>query len=552
MSGATEVLNSLVNESEGQLGPAEKMNPHLRKYMDKVEDEVGVRPSFINRLDDGLATLKEINVVYPVGDPVFVHVHAAMGKDIFYTAIEPQLNDRQQQLYDNIMDRVLREAAFEEELDERTLNHEILERLYEKVVKPPGKFTVPFISSLGGRMGELDRRLVKYHFFRNLEGNYVLEPLVRDPYLEDIHSIGLENIFIVHKVFKMVQTNVRFQKPSELADFLASMSERMGKPISAQAPIVDGALPDGSRINVIAADDVSLRGSSFTIRKFSATPLSFPRLVAYHTYSPQEAGYLWMAIENGMNVFVCGETASGKTTALNALLPYLDFNRKIYTCESSPEVLPPHQAWQQMLTREAGPEDSRVEMMDLLVAALRSRPDLIVVGEIRGVEGNVAFQAMQTGHPVLATFHAATVRKLIQRFTGDPINVPMAFMDNLNITVMQNAIYTGGRIIRRCTHISEIVGYAEEMNKIMTRTVFLWEPVSDEHVFKGMNNSYVLEEIIAKKKGYHDTRKIYEDMNERTRIIEKMVELKLFDYHEVNKVLQAYRRDGLSGLPFSI
>lgn len=545
-------MTTLVQESESQYAGALKSNPHLKRYLEELDAEYGVTPSFINRLDDELAVLKEPNLIYPVGDPVFVHIFATGGKDVVYNAIEPQLSKRQQQLYDNIMDKVLKEAAYEQELDEMSLNHEILERLYEKVVKTPNKFKMSIIKNLGQRMGDVDRRIVKYHFFRNLEGNYVLEPLIRDPYLEDIHSIGLENIFIVHKVFKMVETNLKFQKPSELNTFLASMAERMGKPISNSSPIVDGALPDGSRVNVVAANDVSLRGSSFTIRKFSATPLSFPRLVAYNSYSPEQAAYLWMAMENGMNIFVCGETASGKTTALNALLPFVDFNRKIYTCESSPEVLPPHQAWQQMLTREAGPEDSRVDMMDLLVAALRSRPDLVVVGEIRGVEGNIAFQAMQTGHPVLATFHAATVRKLVQRFTGEPINVPMSFMDNLNICVMQNAIYTKGRILRRCTNISEIVGYSEEVNKIMTRTVFTWDPVTDVQVFKGMNNSYVLEEIIANKKGYYDTRKIYDDMAERTKIIRKMVELKLYDYHESNKIFQDYRRDGVASLPFSI
>jgi flagellar protein FlaI len=191
-------------------------------------------------------------------------------------------------------------------------------------------------------------------------------------------------------------------------------------------------------------------------------------------------------------------------------------------------------------------------MFDLLRAALRSRPNYIIVGEIRGREGAVAFQAMQTGHPVLATFHASSVRKMIQRFTGDPINVPVTFIDNLNVVFIQQAVYRKGKFLRRCTSVEEIEGYFEEAGGVVTRAVFQWDSIDDVHIFRGMNNSYILENKIAERAGYEDKREIYDDLLLRAKILDEMVNREIFDYNQVNKIIRDFYDRGLEGIPFPI
>ncbi|MCZ7372820.1 MAG: type II/IV secretion system ATPase subunit, partial [Candidatus Methanoperedens sp.] len=324
------------------------------------------------------------------------------------------------------------------------------------------------------------------------------------------------------------------------------------RPVSDFRPIADGALPDGSRINIIYSQEVSRRGSSFTLRKFSATPSSITQLVRWGSISSEIGAYLWLCIENGMNVFASGETASGKTTALNAILPFINSTGKVYSVEDTAEVLAPHEVWQQMITRETGPKNTQVDMFSLLKLALRSRPTYVIVGEIRGVEGAVAFQAMQAGNSVMATFHASSVKKLIQRITGDPIKVPVTFIDNLHVVIILQAVYRQGVFLRRCVSVEEIEGYMEESKGVITRAVFQWDSINDKHHFRGLNNSYILENIIAHKLGYADRKKIYIELELRAKILKKMVELNIVDYYKVKDIVWSFERNGIDGLPFTV
>jgi flagellar protein FlaI len=249
-----------------------------------------------------------------------------------------------------------------------------------------------------------------------------------------------------------------------------------------------------------------------------------------------------------MNICLSGETSSGKTTTLNALLAFIRPNAKIYSTEDTPEVVIPHKVWQRLVTRETGPIEARVELFDLIKAAMRSRPDVIVVGEVRGKEGFAAFQAMQTGHEVLYTFHASSIQKMIQRFTGDPINVPVRFFDNLNVAIFQQIIYEKGRIKRRVSSVDEVIGYSKEKGGVMTRTIFTWDPVMDKHHFRGIYNSYILETKIAPKLGYEDVRKIYDDLAFRARIVANMMDYSILGYDEVNRVLKTYHEEGFDGI----
>ena len=218
-----------------------------------------------------------------------------------------------------------------------------------------------------------------------------------------------------------------------LNNFVIQLSERIGKPATFRQPIIDATLPHGSRINLVFSEDVSRRGSNSTIRKFSETPLSIVQLPEFGGLTYEMAAYLSLAFHHGMNMFISGGTASGKTTLMNAITTFLPATDKIVSIEDPPELQVPHPNWIRGVVRgPMGDIASAMGMFDLLRAALRQRPNEIIIGEIRGAEGAIAFQAMQTGHLCMATFHADSVEKLIQRLTGSPIDIPKTYADNPN------------------------------------------------------------------------------------------------------------------------
>ncbi len=540
------------------LQDALKRNPHLKAYLDEFKRKEGVVPAFVPALSRDMKSLPRPNLIYPVGDPIFIHIYTDRDGEKRYIAIEPRLTPDEEPKYQALMEKMLEIAPQEKtpETDEEL--EQLIDVLIDKVVEIVPK-KEPFekkrkLIKLGREKLRLTKEEVykfRYLIKRDVIGVGPLEPLIRDPYIEDIHVIGPKNTHIVHKIFDMLPTNIDFKDEIYMAEYLKNLGERIGRPVSERNPIVDGTLPDGSRINIIYSPDVSLKGPSFTIRKFTAVPISITQLINWGTLSAEIAAYLWLCLEYGMSIWVSGETASGKTTTLNAMIPFIKPQSKIYTAEDTPEVQVPHPVWQQLCTRERGSE-GKVDLFDLLKAALRSRPNYIIVGEIRGKEGAVAFQAMQTGHPVLATFHAGSVKKLIQRLTGEPINVPITFIDNLNVVLIQQAVYRKGQFLRRCLVVEEIEGYYEEVGGVVTRTVFEWDSVMDKHNFRGLYNSYILENKIAQTAGFDDPRQIYEEMFLRARILQRMVELKIFDYFEVTKVIWSFYKKGLQGLPFKL
>ncbi len=534
-------------------------NPHLAEYVKKISAELKEKPEFYEQLSRDMKDLDWVNLIYPVGDPIFIHIYGRRAERK-YRVIQPQLTDEEKKKFDKIKELIFIKAGYEPPHKTKEEFEKQIERLLKDsvvMVNEPTPFEEPkgylaMFKKIKVPVTQVEYDKIDYYLKRDIIESGPLEPLLRDPYIEDIHAIGIEPVHLIHKIFETMETNVQFDTYDQLDSYLRGMSERMGRPVSTGRPIVDGALPDGSRINIIYADDVSIKGASFTIRKFAAEPLSVTQLVKWGTFSPEIAAYLWMAIEYGKSIFVSGETASGKTTTLNAILPFIRYNYKVFTAEDTPEVHVPHEIWQRLLTREAGPKESRVEMFDLLKAALRSRPNYIIVGEIRGEEGNVAFQAMQTGHPVMATFHAASIKRMIQRLSSPPISVPVTFMDNLNIGVFQQAVYLKGRALRRVLSVEEILGYSSELGGVMTKSVFVWDPLRDVHVFRGLNNSYILEEKIAPLLGYSDPRRIYDDLFLRAKIIKKMIAHNIFRYRDVVKIIFDFQKYGKEKLPFTV
>jgi flagellar protein FlaI len=529
---------------------------HLREHLKRFRQITGEFPMLVDD-PDGYESRRP-NIIYHLGGPIYCQVYGNFGETTKYYTIEPELDDNERDLFGQVKDKLLERSVTKPAPAEETEYEDRIRELLEEIVV--------LENERDGRIAELVQRLelgpleiteetyekVRYRLVRDIVGLGPLEPIMRDPANEDIHVIGPRQVDVDHGEFGLLETTVEFDSAEQYDNWLRNMGERIGDPVSDAHPIVDSTLPDGSRINIIYSDDVSLKGSSLTIRQGDEVPLSIFQIAKWGTLSPELCAYLWIALENERTIFVVGETASGKTTTLNAITSFIPRDSKIYTAEDTAEVLPPHDTWQQLLTREGRGADSEVDMFDLVAAALRSRPDYIIVGEVRGEEGRMAFQAAQTGHPVMLTFHASDIVSMIQRFTGDPINVPETFMSNCDIALFQNRVKRGNDTLRRVTSVQEIEGYSKEMGGVVTREAFYWDPVEDEIVFQGRNNSFIMEERIATLLGYDDTRKIYEDIEFRAELIRRAIQENIVGYHEVNEFIEAFQRDGTEGLPFDM
>jgi flagellar protein FlaI len=389
-------------------------HPYLKAYLDSLPE----KPKYVLNLEleleePGQAT----SILYPLGLGIYVHIDVGgeIGK---YNIIEPEKPDRQ--LLDEIEEAV---AMLVKDKEYSGPKEYVLASLFRQAVK----------KKLVKIPKDIDEKAVLYHFLREKIGHSFIDGFLADPWLEDVSIPGEGKVFVYHKMFGHLETNVDVSK-DEINRLLKNISERYGKVLSYTHPIIDIHLPDGSRFNIVYGEDISLRGSNFTIRKFPKEPISVAQLIRWKTMSPELGAYLWMLFETGISAMVCGETASGKTTTLNALMGFINSDSKIISIEETPEVNLFHKNWIREVTRlHTG---APVTMFDLLKAALRQRPDYIIVGEIRGEEGRVAFQAIETGHPVISTMHAGTLSQLFQRLTSHPIDVPKTHIDGLNLAIV--------------------------------------------------------------------------------------------------------------------
>ena len=528
-----------------------KAKPHLWSYLHGLPvDKVGV-PQYYETLDRKLGDLTSPNLIYPAGNGIFIHIYPdPRDARNYYIAIEPGMAEDVSALMDQIEIRLVDHVGdLDADSGDDKLRAQLLLKSLDKVCVVSKGARKPSKSGGKGKVVVLPNELgaLRYLMVRDKEGMGPLEPLIKDPYIEDISCSGTGPLFIEHKIFKSLKATIAFHTHEQLDTFVIRLSEKIGKPVTFRDPIVDATLPDGSRINIVFGGDLSRRGSNFTIRKFATSPMSILQLVGFNTLSYDMAAYLSLALAHGMNMFVSGETASGKTTLLNALTTFIPPTGKIVSIEDTPELQVPHPNWIREVVRGSTKTstDSAVTMFDLLKTALRQRPNEIIIGEIRGEEGAVMFQAMQTGHAAMATFHAASVEKLIQRLTGNPINIPKTYVDNLNLVAIQSMVrLPNGKEGRRVMSVNEIVGYDSASDSFSFIEVFRWNPTEDIFEFTGYMNSYLLEERIAMMRGIPPAKKrtIYDELTRRSNILKKLHKQEIDGFYELYQVLsQAYR-----------
>ncbi len=525
---------------------------HLRLHLEDFHRRTGFFPRLIPKPKVyTIAGIEDANVIYRVDDLVFAHAYARPRTTNMYFVVEPFLSEGERELYKQIRYEMLRVSADLPPVSSEEEYRGRLEELFNQLVSVGEERGGLFRKNRKFVLSESARDRILYHLKRDMAGMGPIDPLLKDKSNEDIHILGHDRVYIFHKLFRLMKTNVNFGSEKEYEEWVRQVSDRLGGRVSDLNPISDIHLPDGSRCNVVFPDDVSIGGPSITIRQFEETPISVFKLVELGTFSSEFAAYLWLCLESNLSIVFCGETAAGKTTALNASTAFIDSEAKIYTAEETPELRVPHRRWQRLLTR-GGSSRGSINLFDLVRTSLRSRPDYIVVGEIRGEEAFSVFQAMQTGHPTLFTFHAGNIVSLVHRFTGEPLNVPEAFFGNLNVCVFLNFIQAGKKQLRRVTEVHEIEGYSKEMGGIVTRQVFVRNPVVDKLIFTGMGNSYILEEKCASTLGFKDPTDIYDELKLRAKIIERAVAEGRTGFFETFEIIKAYRQKGVEGLPFKI
>ncbi|MGA9187390.1 MAG: type II/IV secretion system ATPase subunit [Methanosarcina sp.] len=378
-----------------------------------------------------------------------------------------------------------------------------------------------------------------YYLRRNLLGYEKINSLLYDPYIEDISCDGAEvPLYIYHTRYLNIESNISF-KDEELDSLVIKMCQLNNKHVSVSQPIVDARLQDGSRLQAVLGREITPRGSSFTIRKFRKDPMTPIDLLGYETCDLDMLVYLWLVIENGHNILFAGGTASGKTSMLNATSLFMPSTAKIVSIEDTRELLLYHNNWVSGIARQsfAGDSTGEVSMFDLLRAALRQRPDFIIVGEVRGSEALTLFQAMSTGHATSSTMHAGDVQTVINRLTHEPINVPHVMLQSLDVLCIQKQAYIGEKRVRRTQSLVEVLNVDTETGDLGINELFNWEPSEDYFVKVG--DSHTIQEIMYSR-GW-DTTQLRIEMDNRRKILTYMYEKNIRNYIQVSIVVQAYQ-----------
>jgi len=383
------------------------------------------------------------------------------------------------------------------------------------------------------------RDVYKYYILRDFIGLGKIEPFMQDKQIEDISCDGVNiPIYVYHRDPKLgtLRTNVKFSSQDELDSFVNKLSERCGKTISVSRPLLDGSLPDGSRVQSTLGSDIARHGSNFTIRMFTEKPLTPVDMINFGTCDLKMMAYYWFLVENGFSILVSGGTASGKTSLLNVLSLFIKPQMKIVSIEDTAELRLPHAHWIPEVARTPIAEEGKVDMFELLRESLRQRPDYIIVGEVRGKEAYVLFQQMATGHPGLSTIHAENFQKLMDRLISPPISLPPSLIQNLDAILFVKRVKQGRRYVRKIFSSAEVLGYDSKNGVPLVNDVFKWDGSTDK--FKITNKSGLMKKV-TDTTGL-SAANIQEEIRKRAAILEWLLNQKITDYRKVGSVINLF------------
>ncbi len=457
-------------------------------------------------------------------------------KEYVYRVSEPLLSEQEEEMKETLI-RIFRiQTDIDVYDDDDSKKKDTLVQILEEIIQ-----------SNHIQIQEESKKKIFYYIIRDFIGYGKIDVLMHDDEIEDISCDGIQvPIFVYHRKHESIRSDIVFENDDELNSFVIKLSQICGKQISIYEPIVDGKLPDGSRLQATLAKTVTA-SSTFTIRRFRENPLTPIDLIDNRTISLDMAAYFWLILDYGSSILFCGGTASGKTTLLNAMSLFIPASFKIVSVEDTREINLPHENWIAGTSRtgfsNADNDKSAkdIDMFDLIRAALRQRPRVIIVGEVRGKEAYTLFQAMATGHLSYSTVHASDIQTLIQRLESPPISLPRTLLTSLDVIVFLSAINTlEGAVERRVKSVVEIIKLDPASQRLISVTPFSWISAADDR-YEHHGGSNIFEKI-KHDKGW-DNQQLEEELERRKKVLSWMQKHRIRSYKEVGRVISGYKKD---------
>ena len=461
----------------------------------------------------------------------FAYAHIYWDKkeyELVYSIEEPKLNEEELMQKNQIVASMRSMINFEEVIG---IGKETLFEYLDRRLKL-------LAIELGFDMSYDTYKKIYYYLCRDFIGFNETEVLLRDYFVEDIECNGANTpVYIIHRVFRNLKTNLVFKNNEVLESFVEKLAQRSGKYVSYAKPILDASLPDGSRVNATYTKDITSKGPTFTIRKFTKTPWTPPQLIGFNTMSPEMLAYLWMLIQYKMNLLVVGGTASGKTTLLNAIAFFIPPESRVVSIEDTRELNLPRDNWLPSVSRSATGVGGlgEIDLFELLRASFRQAPDYVIVGEVRGKEASVLFQGMASGHSSIATIHADSVETVIKRLETPPIELSPTLLNVLDsLCIMTHAIVKNQET-RKLREIVEVSNVSPD-GIATTNTPFTWNSGEDRFYFKKESNMF---KKITERFGLTQE-EIFTEFRRRAELLYKLYQQKIFEFHDVQDIINEY------------
>lgn len=485
-------------------------------------------PQQIKPLPKGVKVVEK----YPLYEPFsqVVIIQEPKTGEHKYILDELQLDPVERGIYNRVLEILLAEieSPKEEITDPRKFFAEEAKKIVDK-----------YRISLGW-LPDVSWYKILYHAERDLVGFGKIDHLMRDPNIEDISCDGVNKpVYIWHRIYESIETNLQFENDPDLDNLVVKLVHMAGKHVSSAFPIVDASLPGKHRLAVAYRREITPFGTAFTIRKFREDPYSIIDLINIGTFTEEMAAYLWICLENRASVMVLGGTAAGKTTALNALGCLVKPGSKIMTIEETAELNLSHENWVSLIARQSyglgGNSIGEVALFDLVKTCMRHRPDLMIVGEVRGQEAYVLFQALATGHGGMCTMHAENVASAVKRLTQKPMDISPAYIPLMNIVMSVQRVHLikngEKRAYRRVLSVNEIVDHEQFVNP------FKWDPIKDQQIID-LESSFLLTNISARLGINRE--KLIEEFQRRSEVLRWMRKQKIRSYKEVALIIAEY------------
>ena len=480
-----------------------------------------------------IADKTKINVRYVLISP-YVSVHIYWSKkyqELIYEVEEPILNENEKKLL----------VDLEKNLEQFINIDFVVEKNIESIIDYIQNNSIRLIQELGLNVSEDSYNKIFYYLFRDFAGLNEMEPVIKDYFIEDIECNGKDTpVYVVHRLYRNMRTNISYNEIDKLSSFVEKLAQRCGKYISYASPILDGSLPDGSRVNATYTKDISSRGPTFTIRKFTKIPWNPTQLLNMGTLSPEMLAYFWILLEHKSNILIAGGTASGKTTLLNAIAFFIPPESRVVSIEDTRELNLSRENWLPSVTRSSfgSQKIGEIDLFSLLKNSFRQNPDYVIVGEVRGQEAFVLFQGMASGHSSIGTVHADSVDTLIKRLETPPINLSPTLINILDCVAIMTHAITNKQETRKLREIVEIVN-VDPKGIALTNTPFIWNPQDNSFYFK--KDSKVFQKISGRFGT--DVDSLNSELKIRSILLYEMQKRKILDFEQNQKIINQYYKN---------